>query len=139
MNLRSALLMKAGPTRVGAVMFIAALEKRFVDEDVHAAAATSPANATAQPTEAQASAGNYRKGHVRLQGMRIAVENPAGSRRRPEWPAMIAHYGYIKQTKGADGDHVDCFLKPATDAAWSGDVYVIDQHIDGKFSDYLEP
>ena len=64
--------------------------------------------------EAQAKAGNYRKGHVKLAGLDIAVESPAGSRRKPEWPEMTAHYGYIKRTEGADGDHVDVFLRPAT-------------------------
>lgn len=112
-----------------------AMIKQLIDNASHEAA-TSPMNLRPQPTEAQAKAGNYRKGHVKLAGLDISIENPAGSKRRPEWPTMQAHYGYIKRTEGADGDHVDVFLKPATDVAWNGDVYVIDQVIDGRFDEH---
>jgi len=66
------------------------------------------------PTEAQKEAGNYRKGHLTLQGLDIALENPKGSTRSgtdqdgKTWQSNMAHdYGYIKRTLGADGDHVD--------------------------------
>ncbi|WP_339731362.1 LPD5 domain-containing protein [uncultured Pseudomonas sp.] len=96
-----------------------------------AEAATSPANDMPEPTDAQKEAGNYRKGHVSVQGLSLAIENPKGSVRRgkrpdgSEWShAMSDHYGYIKRTEGADGDHVDIYLgdNPASDQ-----VFVIDQ------------
>jgi DUF2075 family protein len=92
-----------------------------------AAAAANP-----EPTEAQKEAGNYAKGHVRLHGMNIAIENAKGSTRRgvdakgtPWSVEMPAHYGYVKGTQGADGDHVDVYLGPAAETA--GEVYVVDQ------------
>ena len=66
------------------------------------------------------------------QGLRISVENPKGSTRRgkspdgTEWEnTMGAHYGYVKGSLAADGDHVDIFVGPAADRAPT--VYVIDQ------------
>jgi hypothetical protein len=65
------------------------------------------------PTEAQKEAGNYRKGHTRISGLDISIENPAGSVRsgqdrsgKPWSVEMGAHYGYIRGTEGRDGDHV---------------------------------
>ena len=37
---------------------------------------------------------------------------------------MPAHYGYIKRTEGADGDHVDCYVGPHLG---SGRVFIVDQ------------
>ncbi len=72
--------------------------------DVRAAAdeaATSPNNDLPEPTATQKQAGNYRKGHVSVQGLSLAIENPKGSVRRgtdpdgKEWShAMSDHYGY---------------------------------------------
>lgn len=88
----------------------------------------------AKPTRAQAEAGNYRMGHVRLHGLDISIETPKGKRRRPEWPAMAAHYGYIKRTTGNDGDHVDVFVGPILD---SQVVVVVDQvNQDGSFDEH---
>lgn len=97
-----------------------------LDREAHAAA-TSPHNLRPQPTPAQREAGNYKKGHKRIGGLPLAIENPAGSRRRPEWPPMQAHYGYVKRTLGADGDQVDVFVRPGTPDDWAGTVYVVDQ------------
>lgn len=94
-----------------------------------ARAATSPANALPEPTEAQKEAGNYPKGHVTLDGLEIAIENPAGSRRRPEWPPLAHTYGYFKGSLGRDKDHVDVFLGP--EAEQPSQYYVVDQ-IDPK-------
>ncbi len=44
-------------------------------------AATSPVNELPEPTQAQKEAGNYQMGHVRIGGLDISVENPAGSTR----------------------------------------------------------
>lgn len=95
-----------------------------------------------QPTEKQIAAGNYKKSHLRIHGLDISIENPKGSVRTgtgkdgKEWksPPMPASYGYIKQTLGADGDHVDCFIG---DNAKSKRVYVIDQkNDDGSFDEH---
>ena len=37
-----------------------------------------------------------------MQGLRVSIETPAGVKRRPQWPAMGAHYGYLRDTVGAD-------------------------------------
>ncbi|WP_315534100.1 PLxRFG domain-containing protein, partial [Delftia acidovorans] len=99
-------------------------------------AATSQANDLPEPTDAQKEAGNYKKGHVRLNGLDISIENPAGSRRRPEWPPLKNHYGYFKGSVGADKDHVDVFI---TDRANDPDlpVFVVDQvNRDGSFDEH---
>ncbi|MDX7690314.1 LPD38 domain-containing protein [Aeromonas caviae] len=95
-----------------------------------------------EPTEAQKEAGNYKKGHLTLKGLDIALENPKGSTRSGTdqdgraWQSTMAHdYGYIKRTLGADGDHVDVFIgdKPESEM-----VYVVDQ-VDpktGKFDEH---
>lgn len=73
--------------------------------------------ADTDPTPAQQEAGNYRKGHVRLHGLDISIENPKGSVRSgvsadgKRWSnTMRAHYGYIKTTLAGDGDAVDVFI-----------------------------
>jgi hypothetical protein len=99
-------------------------------------AATSDQNDLPTPTEAQKEAGNYKKGHVRLNGLDISIENPAGSRRRPEWPPLQNHYGYFKGSVGADKDHVDVFM---TNRASDPDlpVFVVDQvNRDGSFDEH---
>ncbi len=96
-----------------------------VDKAAHEAA-TSPKNDLPEPTEAQKEAGNYPKGHITLHGLDIAIENPAGSRRRPEWPPLAHHYGYIKGTEGKDKDHIDVFIGPKAEGA-SAPVFVVDQ------------
>lgn len=93
-------------------------------------AATSPLNEQQEPTQAQKDAGNYRKGHVNIQGLDISLENPRGSTRTgvdedgEPWSVTMEHdYGYIKGTVGKDGDHVDTFLGPNPQAT---NVFVID-------------
>lgn len=83
------------------------------------------------PTEAQKEAGNYKKGHVRIDGMDITIENPKGSTRSgvdangKQWSVTMNNiYGYIRGTRGVDGDHIDIFL---SDNPESGNVYVVDQ------------
>lgn len=83
------------------------------------------------PTEAQKEAGNYKKGHVKVQGFDITIENPAGSVRsgvdregNPWSVEMKNHYGYFKRTEGYDGDHIDVFVGPNPE---SGKVFVVDQ------------
>ena len=97
-------------------------------------AATSPTNALPQPTAAQKEAGNYPKGHARISGLDITIENPAGSTRSgvdkggKAWSiAMKDHYGYVKGTEGPDGDHLDVFIAPGTPTDYRGPVHVVEQ------------
>jgi N12 class adenine-specific DNA methylase len=115
----------------------AAATPTVVDQRAHEAA-PSPQNALPEPTEAQKEAGNYRKGHARVAGLDISVENPAGSKRRPEWPDLQDHYGYIRgvAARAPDKEHVDVFLKPGTPDNFAGNVYVVDQKKkDGRFDE----
>jgi len=64
-----------------------------------------------------------------FQGLKISIENRAGSIRQgvdkdgKPWKVKMTHdYGYIRKTKGVDGDHVDCFIGPDKDAK---NVYII--------------
>lgn len=99
-------------------------------------AATHPDSNAPEPTQAQKEAGNYKKGHVRINGHDISIENPAGTSRRPEWPALKNHYGYFKGSVGADKDHVDVFLTDRADDA-SLPVFVVDQNNqDGSFDEH---
>ena len=107
-----------------------------IDPQAHTAA-TSPLNGSKEPTQRQKDSGNYRKGHLQLNGMGIAIENPSGSRRRPEWSPLSDHYGYIKGTVGKDKDHLDVFVKPGTDESYSGPVHVVNQNkADGSFDEH---
>jgi tRNA G10 N-methylase Trm11 len=113
-----------------------AAPSNVVDVEAHKAA-TSPTNGLAEPSQAQKEAGNYQKGHVQVAGLDISIENPAGSKRKPEYRALESHYGYIKGTVGADKDHVDIFVKKETPADWSGPVFVINQvNAKGKFDEH---
>jgi hypothetical protein len=83
------------------------------------------------PTEAQIQAGNYKKGHVSIQGFNISIENPKGSVRSGvdenghEWSQEMRNtYGYIGKTQSKDGDHIDVFLG---DNPESGTLFVVDQ------------
>lgn len=93
------------------------------------------------PTEAQKEAGNYRKGHITIDGYNITIENPKGSERSGtdkngnKWSVTMNNdYGYIRGTEGVDGDHIDVFL---SDNPESGDAFVIDQvNPDGTFDEH---
>lgn len=95
-----------------------------------------------EPTDAQKKAGNYKKDHIRFQGLDISIENKKGSTRSgvdkggKTWSVtMPAAYGYFKRTEGKDGDHVDCYIGPDQN---SDRVFVVDQ-IDaasGKFDEH---
>jgi len=107
-------------------------------------AATSPTNDKPEPTEAQKKAGNYEMGHIRIGGMDITIENPAGSIRSGKdkdgetWQVtMASHYGYIKGTEGKDGDHIDIFIEAGTPEDYNGPVYVVNQmNADGEFDEH---
>jgi len=116
------------PPKGGTTLLRTGARATGVDRAAHEAA-TSPRNDLPEPTAAQKEAGNYAKGHVSIGGHEISIENPAGSRRRPEWPVLRDHYGYLKGTKGADGDQVDVFVKPGTLADYAGPVFVVRQNV----------
>lgn len=108
-----------------------------VKTDIEAARAEVDQN----PTEAQKEAGNYKKGHVKIDGYDVTIENPKGSVRSGkdadgnEWSVTMNNdYGYIRGTEGVDGDHIDVFL---SDNPETGDVFVIDQvNPDGAFDEH---
>jgi len=91
------------------------------------------------PTEAQKAAGNYKKGHRRVEGLDFTIENPKGSVRRGRGPEgdwsvrMPADYGYIRRTTGADGDHIDAY-----DLRSGERHFVVDQldHRTGEFDEH---
>ncbi len=93
------------------------------------------------PSEAQKEAGNYKKGHIKINGFDVTIEQPAGSVRSgkdasgKEWSQVMNNtYGYIRGTKGVDGDHIDVFLGPDMN---SDMVYVVDQvNTDGSFDEH---
>lgn len=104
-------------------------------------AALSKDNDLPEPTEAQKQAGNYKKAHIAIQGLDIAIENPRESQRSGtdpdgnKWSVKMAHhYGYLKRTEGADGDHVDVFIGKYPE---SEKVFIVDQiNADGKFDEH---
>ncbi|WP_286436003.1 PLxRFG domain-containing protein [Acinetobacter sp. 251-1] len=111
-----------------------------IDENAHQAA-TSSQNNTPEPTQAQIEAGNYKKGHIKVHGLDISIENPKGSERRgtdpngKEWAhTMSDHYGYIKRTKGADNEHIDTYIGNNPD---SNQVFIVDQ-VDQKSGNFDE-
>lgn len=115
-------------------------EDSDLDNAAHAAA-TSIQNDLPEPTQAQIKAGNYKKGHIKVHGLDIAVENPRGSERRgtdpdgKEWAhTMSDHYGYIKKTTGADNEHIDTYVGRNPE---SEQIFVVDQ-IDQKTGGFDE-
>ncbi len=94
-----------------------------------------------EPTDAQKEAGNYKKGHIRIDGYDLTIEQPKGSVRRgtdasgKQWEQVMRNtYGYIRGTEGVDGDHIDVFL---SDDPSHGDVFVVDQvNKDGSFDEH---
>ena len=100
-------------------------------EKVASAIASAESEVNTNPTEGQKEAGNYKKGHLKLDGYDITIEQPKGSIRRgtddngKAWEQEMHNtYGYIRGTEGVDGDHIDVFL---SDDPTSGDVFVVDQ------------
>lgn len=63
-------------------------------------------------------------------GMRVSIEHPKGSMRVLKDNTgkvvykkhMYAHYGFINNTKGRDGDDVDCFIGPLKNAS---EVFIV--------------
>ena len=112
-------------------------DERGVQAQIEAASA----QVNADPTEAQKEAGNYKMGHVKIDGLDISIENPKGSKRSGTSPdgthwenTMHNTYGYVRGTEGKDGDKLDVFL---SDNPTEGDIYVVDQYNpDGTFDEH---
>ena len=93
------------------------------------------------PSEGRKLAGNYSKGHISIEGLPLTLENRRGGTRtgtdpetgKPWKVTMPAHYGYIKRTKGADGEHIDAY-----DGGSGKRHFVIDQldHRTGAFDEH---
>ena len=102
---------------------------------------TEEAKVDTNPTEAQKEAGNYKKGHIKIDGLDITIEQPKGSIRRgtdangKQWESEMHNtYGYIRGTESVDGDHIDIFL---SDNPTEGKVFVVDQvNKDGSFDEH---
>ncbi len=109
-----------------------------IRESVEAAASATDTDASDAQREAQ----NYRMGLANIDGLRIRIENPAGSTRSgvakdgTEWHTVLKHhYGYVAGTDGFDGDEVDVFVNPEQPV--TGKVFVVKQ-VDpttGKFDE----
>lgn len=108
---------------------------------VQAALAAAEQETNTEPTEAQKEVGNYKKGHVKIDGYDVTIENPKGSVRRgtdasgKQWEQEMQNtYGYIRGTEGVDGDHIDVFF---SEDPSQGDVFVVDQvNKDGSFDEH---
>jgi len=97
---------------------------------------------TDELTDAQKDAGNYKKKHVKKDGLDISIENEKGSIRSGtdpdgnEWSIKMKNdYGYIKGTVGKDKDHLDCFL--SNDYKEGMPVFIVNQLTDkGGFDEH---
>ena len=100
-------------------------------ESVAAALKKAERQTDRNPSEAAKEAGNYAKGKLTVHGLPITIENPKGSKRegvdkggKPWSVTMPASYGYIRNSLGRDGDHVDVYLGPDHK---SQKAYIVDQ------------
>jgi len=111
---------------------------RNVVEDLSDDIAKEAAKAEKPKSPEHAEAGNYKKGHVNVQGMEITIENAKGSTRSGEdksgkkWSVILpAHYGYIAKVggetgpRGKDKDHIDVYIGPKPEGMM---VFVVNQH-----------
>lgn len=130
----------AGPDAMEGVQYA-----RIVDEDVERANRRLVKHAEPPPPKGVSvkewdkilARGPQKKAHklqgeTEVQGLPIAIENRAGSIRKGtdrdghRWKTrMSCPYGYLKGTKGADGEPVDVFVGPKKDAP---EAYVVHQH-----------
>ena len=119
-----------------------AMAERVAEEDkAKRTRKKEEAKVDTNPTEAQKEAGNYKKGHIKIDGFNVTIEQPKGSIRRgkdangKEWKTEMHNtYGYIRGTESVDGDHIDIFL---SDNPTEGNVFVVDQvNKDGSFDEH---
>lgn len=119
-----------------------AMAERVAEEDkAKRTRKKEEAKVDTNPTEAQKEAGNYKKGHIKVDGFNVTIEQPKGSVRRgkdangKEWETEMHNtYGYIRGTESVDGDYIDIFL---SDNPTEGNVFVVDQvNKDGSFDEH---
>lgn len=116
-------------------------ERVAVEDEAKRTRKKEEAKVDTNPTEAQKEAGNYKKGHIKVDGFNVTIEQPKGSVRRgkdangKEWETEMHNtYGYIRGTESVDGDHIDIFL---SDNPTEGNVFVVDQvNKDGSFDEH---
>lgn len=115
-----------------------------VTDVIAQSAATSQMNEGENPTQEQLIANDYKTAKVNIAGLVIAIENPIGSMRSGTdeagnaWETqMTAHYGFIEDTLGADGDELDIFIAADVPHDYSGRVFVISQNDrNGNFDEH---
>lgn len=115
-------------------------ENASLQSSIEAAEAETDTN----PTDGQKEAGNYKKGHVKVAGFNISIEQPRGSVRSgtdadgKKWSVTMNNtYGYMTDNVGADGDHLDVFLSNDIDSWDQQYVYVVDQYnLDRTFDEH---
>lgn len=147
-NIQNGVAQESAPERIKPVSEIANTETAFdtmgrvgLEQKTRLVISEAEQQVDIDPTEAQKEAGNYKKGHVKIDGYDITIEQPVGSIRSgkdadgKEWNVTMNNtYGYIRGTEGVDGDHIDIFL---SDFPASGNVYVVDQvNGDGAFDEH---
>ena len=122
----------------------AELKQETAGQSVNERIAQAEGETNVAPSDGQKEAGNYKKGHVRVAGYDISIEQPKGSVRSGvdangnKWEQTMRNtYGYFRGTEGVDGDHIDVFLANDLDA-WNGEqVFVVDQYNeDGSFDEH---
>lgn len=114
--------------------------RNSLQSSIEAAEAETDTN----PTDGQKEAGNYKKGHVKVAGFNISIEQPRGSVRSgtdangTKWSVTMNNtYGYMTDNVGVDGDHLDVFLSNDIDSWDQQNVYVVDQYnLDGTFDEH---
>jgi inorganic pyrophosphatase len=80
---------------------------------------------------------------LKRHGLTIVIEVPKGKIREYKDDAgktvykrlMSAHYGYIKGTRGRDGDGIDCFVGPMSNAK---EIYVVHMRDQGPIKSERE-
>jgi N12 class adenine-specific DNA methylase len=114
--------------------------RNSLQSSIEAAEAETDTN----PTDGQKEAGNYKKGHVKVAGFNISIEQPRGSVRSgtdangKKWSVTMNNtYGYMTDNVGVDGDHLDVFLSNDIDSWDQQNVYVVDQYnLDRTFDEH---
>jgi len=81
-----------------------------------------------------------KKAYITIKDLNIGIENPAGTKRKAEWPELKDHYGFFTGVKGKDGDQLDVFIQPKLSPEAIENiqkVYVVDQkNEDGSFDEH---
>nr|WP_314367422.1 LPD1 domain-containing protein [uncultured Acinetobacter sp.] len=107
-------------------------------------AATSDLNQGVDPSQEQLINNDYTTGKFKINELEIQIENPAGSTRSgtgangTTWNTeMTAHYGFISDTLGKDGDEIDVFVAAGTPHDYAGPYFVVYQNDEtGKFDEH---